>query len=565
MKGRIRIFALGIIASLLFCLVPMFASEYSTMRFSGIHGPNGRMAAQNDTNTFKYKSGVKIEQTIEMKVGGTTILDPWAVVSSKYFGFSCAATDIWMISDLSAVSVSERSRTSTIYPNPYQNTGGISGYYSTYDAKALKAGTYYVILYVFCTKRQATGGVIGDFFVKYKLVVTENPKVVSISIPSSLSLSVGESYTFKPVILEEGASTTLTWTSSNPSVVSTNGSTIHANAQGNARITCTASNGVSASCTVNVSSVPVSHLSIEPSEIELEADGTAALAVNIWPLNATNQEVEWKSSNTQVASVDTYGMVKGRSEGDCVVTATTCDGSNISASCAVRVNSQIIVTAKDVTREYGNENPQFEYTVEGGMLDGEPEISCSAGIMSATGDYEIQVTRGSVTNKNVTFVPATLTVSKAPLTVTARSYTRREYEINPTLELDYEGFKNGEDESVLQTLPRASCDATALYPPGVYPIIVSGGKAENYEIIRVNGTLTIVALVCGDVNMDGAVNVSDIEKLSEHVLKKHKARDYPQADVNGDGIIDVTDIVKTAAIILKVILWNNNLITSLPL
>ena len=453
--------------------------------------------------------------------------------------------------DPNEVSVSEISKTNTLYPDPYQTVGSLQGYYCTYRTKALKAGTYDVIIYVYCTKRQAIGGVFGDFFVKYRLVVTENPKVVSISIPSNLSLSVGDSYTFEPVILEEGASTTLTWTSSNPSVVSTSGSTIYARTQGNAIITCTASNGVSASCTVNVSSVPVSHLSIEPSEIELEVDGTAALAVNIWPLNATNKEVEWKSSNTQVASVDAYGMVKGRSDGDCIVTAMTCDGSNLSASCAVHVNCRIIVTAKDVTREYGDENPQFEYMVEGGTLEGEPEIICSAGIMSATGDYEIQVTRGSVTNKNVTFIPGILTVSKAPLTVTAHSYTRREYEINPTLELDYDGFKNGEGESVLQTKPRASCEATALYPPGEYPIIVSGGKAENYEIIRVNGTLTIVAIASGDVNRDGAVDAADIVALSDHVLKKHKARDYPQADVNEDGTIDVTDIVKTVAIILN--------------
>ena len=79
MKGRIRIFALGIIASLLFCLVPMFGSEYSAMRFSGIYVSKDRTTAQNDTNSFKYISGVKIEQTIEMKVNDTTILDPWAV------------------------------------------------------------------------------------------------------------------------------------------------------------------------------------------------------------------------------------------------------------------------------------------------------------------------------------------------------------------------------------------------------------------------------------------------------------------------------------------------------
>lgn len=134
MKGRIHGFALGVIASMLFCIVPLFASGG---RFDNDYETRNRAGAKNDTNSFKYKSGVKIEQTIEMKVDGTTILDPWAVVSSKYPGFSCAATDVWMISDLNAVSVNEISRTNTLYPNPFQTTGALGGYYSTYDAKAL--------------------------------------------------------------------------------------------------------------------------------------------------------------------------------------------------------------------------------------------------------------------------------------------------------------------------------------------------------------------------------------------------------------------------------------------
>jgi len=548
MIRRIHSIALGVITSTLFCIFPLLASGGN---FGVLYKTRSNAGEKKDTTSFKYVSGVKIEQTIEMKVDGTTTLDPWAIVSSKYPGFSCANTMTWMVSDQSAVSVDEVSRTNTLYPDPFHTIGSLSGYRCTYSAKALKAGTYYVILYVYATKRQATGSVIGDFFVKYRVVITENPKVVSISIPSSLSMSVGDSYTFEPVIKETGVVTTLTWQNSNMTAVLQDGSTIHARAKGSSVITCTAPNGVvSNTCVVNVSTVPVSNLSIDPQEVELEVDGKTKLEVSIWPLNATNKEVEWKSSDVQVASVDAYGMVTGRTEGYCEVTATTRDGSNLTARCGVHVNSHIIVKAKDIVREYGDKNPRFEYEVEGGTLDGEPELICSAGIKSAVGDYEIQAAKGSITNKNVTFVSGKLTIDKAPLTVTARSYTRREYEINPTFEMDYEGFKNGEDESVLQTKPRASCEATALYPPGEYPIIVSGGKAGNYEIIRINGTLTVVPLVAGDVDKDGVVDGADIDVLSAHVLKKDKAKDYPQADITGDGLIDVTDIVRLVSTIL---------------
>ena len=67
---------------------------------------------------------------------------------------------------------------------------------------------------------------------------------MSITIPSELTLKIGESYTYSPVIYETGASTTLTWTSSNSSVVSVNNGTIKALSAGTATIACTASNGV---------------------------------------------------------------------------------------------------------------------------------------------------------------------------------------------------------------------------------------------------------------------------------------------------------------------------------
>ena len=72
-----------------------------------------------------------------------------------------------------------------------------------------------------------------------------------------------------------------------------------------------------------------------------------------------------------------------------------------------------IVTANDYTREYGDENPEFEYTEEGAALDGTPDISCSATETSAPGDYPIVITRGTETNCDVDYVNGTLTIRRA--------------------------------------------------------------------------------------------------------------------------------------------------------
>jgi len=151
------------------------------------------------------------------------------------------------------------------------------------------------------------------------------------------------------------------------------------------------------------------------------------------------------------------------------------------------------ITAKDYTREYGEDNPTFEFTSEGATLDGEPEISCEATATSPIGTYPIVITKGSVENYNDTYVNGTLTITKAPLTVKAKSYTIKQGEPMPTFEVEYEGWKNDETEAVLSKQVVVTCEATAASEPGEYEITLSGAEAENYDISYVKGTLTIEA------------------------------------------------------------------------
>ncbi len=149
------------------------------------------------------------------------------------------------------------------------------------------------------------------------------------------------------------------------------------------------------------------------------------------------------------------------------------------------------ITAKDYSRQYGEANPTFDYTVEGGTVTGTPLLTCEATAKSPVGTYPIVVSQGSVTNSGVAFTNGTLTITKAPLTIKAKSHTITRGDALPQFELSYEGFKNGETNSVLTSQPVVSCAATAMSQPGVYDITVSGAGAQNYEISYVAGTLTI--------------------------------------------------------------------------
>ena len=151
----------------------------------------------------------------------------------------------------------------------------------------------------------------------------------------------------------------------------------------------------------------------------------------------------------------------------------------------------VVLTANSYTREYGDPNPVFDYTREGDELIGTPSITCDATATSPVGKYTIRITKGSVANSNVSYVDGTLTITKAPLSVTAKSYIREQGQETPNFEVIYSGFKNGEDESVLTIKPTVTTTATASSGPGTYDINVSGAEAQNYSISYNKGVLTV--------------------------------------------------------------------------
>ena len=148
------------------------------------------------------------------------------------------------------------------------------------------------------------------------------------------------------------------------------------------------------------------------------------------------------------------------------------------------------VTANDYTREYGDTNPsEWEYTVVGQALDGTPNRICDADETSAPGEYPIVISQGTETNTNVTYVNGTLTVTKAPLTITANSYTIKEGDALPTFDAVFTGLKNNEPESVVN--PVITPTATDSNTPGTYDINVTA-TSDNYDITIEAGTLTIL-------------------------------------------------------------------------
>ena len=134
---------------------------------------------------------------------------------------------------------------------------------------------------------------------------------------------------------------------------------------GEAVITATTIDGsnLSASCKVTVVSSLAQSITLDKTEVSLEVTETAALVATVLPELATDKSVKWSSSNEAIAVVDENGVVTAISIGEAVITATTVDGSNLSASCKVTVIPTLAVSIElDQTEARVEEKSEFQLT-----------------------------------------------------------------------------------------------------------------------------------------------------------------------------------------------------------
>lgn len=141
------------------------------------------------------------------------------------------------------------------------------------------------------------------------------------------------------VVLEpaNAAGQTLTWSSSNPQIAAVDESgKVTALQAGDVIITATAANGVSGQYAVKVT-VPCNLLMLEPSELTIYKGDTAALAAMVSPLDTTDS-VSWRSSNTNIVTVDNKGGLTGKTVGSTSITASAGDKT---AVCNVTVKQKL--------------------------------------------------------------------------------------------------------------------------------------------------------------------------------------------------------------------------------
>ena len=185
-------------------------------------------------------------------------------------------------------------------------------------------------------------------FTNIQAIIVE-PTSISFA-DASENLIVGKTMKLEATITPEDATNkTIIWTSSNTDVatISSEG-IVTAKGAGTTIITATTNNGKTAKCTITVEQ-PVTAIALSDATTSLWVGKTKTLTATVTPTTSSNTAVNWSSSDNNVATVSSKGVITAKSKGTCTITCTAADGYGAKSTCEVTVKQQVTEIALSET------------------------------------------------------------------------------------------------------------------------------------------------------------------------------------------------------------------------
>ncbi len=102
--------------------------------------------------------------------------------------------------------------------------------------------------------------------------------------------------------------------------------------------------------------IHVNRITLSFTKLSMYVGSTRTLRATVFPKNATNKGIVWKSNNSRVAAVSQTGRVNAKSKGTANITATARDGSKKSGKCVITVrqySQKLTVSASSIKKTYG--------------------------------------------------------------------------------------------------------------------------------------------------------------------------------------------------------------------
>lgn len=315
-------------------------------------------------------------------------------------------------------------------------------------------------------------------------------------------------------------------------------------------------NNISANLTVR--NVPATAIQLDQTSAMLYKGESLQLTATVSPDEATYKTVNWSSSDEAIATVDENGLVTAIAVGTARITATTTDGSNLSASCEVTVKEDLSNYDNYLSL---NDTEAFQgdtIVIPVAMTNAESIVSFQTDIfmpegleiVQEDGDYLIDASDRMTRTHSI----ISSDIASGAVRVLCYSSNYKPFTGNSGDDLFYITVKVAEDaEGDYNILLRNTLFTNSDFEEIAAPDVLANVHVNDYKL--------------GDANGSGTVTVTDVVVTSQYVLEQNP---YPfifwAADVNADGNITVTDVSRIAWMVLNPTLgaprrapalWNN--------
>jgi len=377
-----------------------------------------------------------------------------------------------------------------------------------------------------------------------EVFVSANTPVKSLTLsPESMTLYVGNSQQLNAIITPQDAYTQdLRWMSSNSNVATVNGSgVVTAQGVGNAVITAITTDGsnLSATCAVTVTNIPVESVTLNTSELQMNEGESAYLSANVQPYNAYDRSLTWTSSNPRVATVTSNGRVNAQAVGTTIITATTNDGTNISAACRVTVGNQIadncfvmpdtaVLHGETIVIPVRMMNTQ---SIEAFQTD----IFLPEGFTIVTNEDDEYIITPS---ERLSSDHVIMSDNANNGSVRVICYTPNSQPIS------------GNEGDLFYFTVQVPDNAASDYAINLRNTLLTNTDYQELAIPDAGAVLMVNTFIPGDVNDSRTVTVTDIVIAAQYILDRDPSPFiFEAADMNGDGNVTVTDIMLIAYLI----------------
>ncbi len=348
-----------------------------------------------------------------------------------------------------------------------------------------------------------------------------------------ITLSPGQTYRLRAKVLPEDATyKKFEWFSQSPSVATIESGTVTAVSKGMTMVYAKTKEGVCGYCVVQVKTMPEKVTLEEDNPLTLTQGETHQLKASIWPVNADNKSLTWKTSNSSIVSVDTNGKITAVGTGRATIKAVTVNKKTALLTVQVYPKiASITLSEKEAVLGCGERMALKAIIQPANVLDNTVTWTSSRPEVATIG-------QGLVYSKAVGTTVITATAAdgqKASCTITVKnspSYVK--------LEPSEVAIGVGESYKLKTTLPAESASRAIGYfsdDPDICDVAQDGtiiGKGVGVTTITVrifSGRSASVkvwvkaaptAITLDDYQL--SMNVGDVKRLNTHIDGQHASR-----------------------------------------